>query len=150
MQCAQFRLAGHQAVAQINRAWYQVARQYVESFSVFGDKMGFEWQQLEHEHPVVYQLEPVQSVQRWRGCDAQRVAVPYRPDLLPVELASFADGGHGGSHAHLVHEFISSIIEQRKAAIDELTAAEWCAPGICAHESSLLEGEWVDVPKFRA
>ncbi len=150
MQAALFALDGHPAVAQVDRAWYQTAHQYVESFSVYGDRRGFEWQQLEHEDPVVYELEPVQSEYRWRGCSGTRVAAPFRPDLLPGELGLFADGGHGGSHPHLVHEFVSAIAEDRKAAIDEVTAANWCAPGICAHESSLRGGEWVQVPRFDA
>lgn len=149
LQTAHFRLEGTSAVAQVNRAWYQAARQYVESFSVYGERMGFEWQQLEDEDPVVFELEPVQSVHRWRGALSSRVPVPFRPDLLPEELAPFAEGGHGGSHPHLVHEFLSSIIEDRPSRIDEFTSADWCAPGICAHESSLLDGEWVAIPSFR-
>ncbi len=44
---------------------------------------------------------------------------------------------HGGSHPHLVHEFLSSIIEQRPSAINAETAASWTAPGVCAHLSAL-------------
>lgn len=149
LQSAQFRLEGSRAVVQVNRAWYQTAREYVESFSVYGSKMGFEWQQLEGEDPVLFELEPVQSDVRWRNAEGKRVAVPFRPDLYPVELAKFADGGHGGSHPHLVHEFVSSILEDRPSQIDEFIAADWCAPGICAHESSLQEGAWIEVPNFR-
>ena len=32
-------------------------------------------------------------------------------------------GGHHGSHPHLVHEFVRSIIEGRKPRIDERRAA---------------------------
>ena len=148
LQAAIFALDGNNAVAQVDRAWYQTAHEYVESFSVFGDQRGFEWQQLEGEDPVVYTLEPVQTRHRWRGCRGERVAVPFRPDLLPPELQGFASGGHGGSHPHLVHEFITSIHEGRKAFINEITAANWCAPGLCAHESSLRGGEWVTIPEF--
>lgn len=148
MQTAHFQLNDSAAVAQVNRAWYQTARPYTESFSVYGDRKGFEWQQLEHEEPLVFELEPVHNEHRWRHCHATRTSVPFRPDLLPAELAQFADGGHGGSHAHLAHEFVMSIVEGRKSAIDEIVAANWCAPGICAHESSLRNGEWIDVPRY--
>ncbi|HRK22323.1 MAG TPA: hypothetical protein PLX06_10965, partial [Fimbriimonadaceae bacterium] len=148
MQTAIFRLEGHDAAAQVNRAWYQTAKDYVESFSVYGDRRGFEWQQFEHEDPVVYELDPAQNQWRWRGSPGRRTPVPFRPDILPPELASFADGGHGGSHPHLVHEFVSSIVENRPSAIHEGVAADWCAAGICAHESSLREGEWVGIPRF--
>lgn len=148
MQTAHFQLSNSSAVAQVNRAWYQTARPYTESFSVYGDKKGFEWQQQEHEDPLLFELEPVHNAHRWRHCHSERISVPFRPDLLPPELAQFADGGHGGSHAHLAHEFVMSIVEGRKAAIDEIVSANWCAPGLCAHESSLRNGEWIEVPKF--
>lgn len=147
-EVAMFKLEGSDAVAQVTRAWYQTARQYVESFSVYGDKMGFEWQQLESESPVVYELEPVHNKYRWRDCKAERTEVPFRPDLLPPELASFAHGGHGGSHAHLVHEFVSSVCEGRQPNVDAEVAANWCAAGIVAHQSALKGGEWFTVPQF--
>jgi len=148
LQTAHFRLRNSNAVAQVNRSWYQTAHAYVESFSVYGDKRGFEWAQLEHEDPVVFEMQPVQFEHRWRDVSGKRVPVPFRPDLLPEPLHPFADGGHGGSHPHLVHEFISSIAEGRPSRIDPHVSAAWCAPGICAHESSLRNGAWVDVPQY--
>lgn len=149
IQTAHFRLEGTAAAMQINRSWYQLAHSYTESFSVYGDRAGFEWQQLEAENPVYFELPPVQHEIRWRDASATRVEVPYRPDLVPEPLAKFAFKGHGGSHPHLVHEFVSSILEGRPARIDPIASAEWCAPGICAHESSLKEGEWIAVPSYR-
>jgi hypothetical protein len=57
-------------------------------------------------------------------------------------------GGHSGSHPHMVHEFVMSIVEQRKPWIDEITAANWTAAGICAHESAMRGGEKVEIPRF--
>ncbi|HEY3290216.1 MAG TPA: gfo/Idh/MocA family oxidoreductase, partial [Anaerolineae bacterium] len=57
-------------------------------------------------------------------------------------------GGHHGSHPHLVHEFISSIVERRKPLIDAVTAANWTAAGICAHESAMQGGAEITVPSF--
>jgi predicted dehydrogenase len=148
LQTAHFLLDCHDAVMQVTRAWYQAARQYVEGFCVYGDKKGFEWQQLEHEGPVVFELEPVHMTHRWRDCPGNRVEAPFRPDLLPNELKPHAEGGHGGSHAQLVHEFVSAVAEGRKSAVDEVTAANWCAAGICANLSSERDGEWVTVPSF--
>jgi predicted dehydrogenase len=148
IQVAHFKLADSDAIVQINRAWYQVAHAFTESFSVFGEKRGFEWSQLESEDHVVHTLAPPQTEIRWREIEARRVPIPFRPDLLPPELAPFAEGGHSGSHPHLVHEFVSSIVEERPSAINEDVAANWTAAGICAHESSLRGGEWVEIPKF--
>jgi hypothetical protein len=90
--------------------------------------------------------------------------VPDRPDLLPPEIArftgltvydewdphlSFVDGGgHGGSPLHLVHEFVRSIVDGRKPAIDAVVAANWTAAGICVHSSALQGGACVEVPAF--
>jgi hypothetical protein len=47
-----------------------------------------------------------------------------------------------------VHEFVRSIIEDRPSAIDAVTAANWTAAGICAHESALRGGAAVEIPRF--
>ena len=57
-------------------------------------------------------------------------------------------GGHGGSHPHLVHEFIRSILEERKPAIDDIMGAYWTGTGICAHESAMKGGEVITIPRF--
>jgi predicted dehydrogenase len=149
LETALFRLAGTDVAAEVTRSWFQTARAYTEAFSVYGDRRGFEWQQLEHEDPILYTLEPVQPNRRGRHVTAERVAVPDRADLLPEPIRRFTEGGHGGSHPHLAHEFVRSIVEDRPPAIDAVTAAEWTAPGICAHESALRGGEGVAVPDFR-
>lgn len=56
-----------------------------------------------------------------------------------------AGGGHHGSHPHLVHEFVRSIVEQRKPWIDWELAANITGAGILAHESALRGGEWLKV-----
>lgn len=148
LQTALFQLADSNVAAEVTRSWFQVARSYAETFSAYGDRRGFEWQ-LEHEDPLLFTLEAVQPGRRGRPVTAERVSVPYRPDLLPSELASFAGGGHGGSHPHLAHEWVRSIVENRPPAINAQTAADWTAPGICAHESALRGGEPVAIPDFR-
>ena len=148
LQTAIFRMEGTPTVAEVTRAWFQTARGYTESFSVYGEHRGFEWQQLEWEDPVVFTLPPNDPAVRWRDPQSERIAVPFRPDLLPEPLKKFADGGHGGSHPHLVHEFIRSIVEGRPSAINEIVSADWCAPGICANLSSLKDGISVEIPSF--
>lgn len=148
MQVAHFKLEKSPIIVQINRAWYQTAHTYVESFSFFGEKASFEWSQLEHEDPVLFTLDAVQKEHRWRGCSGVRTPVPYRPDLLALELQEFANGGHGGSHPHLVQEFVASILEARSPIVNEFVAANWTAAGICAHLSSLAGGDWINIPSY--
>jgi len=75
-------------------------------------------------------------------------------DPLPEEVAkawfdtskeSVDYGGHGGSHAYLVHEFVSAVAEDRQPAINIWEAARYMAMGVAAHESALKGGERVDV-----
>ena len=80
---------------------------------------------------------------------AKRIQVPYRPDLLPQEVASFTSGGgHGGSHPHLVHEFVSALVQERDPFPNAVQSANWTCVGICAHQSALKGGEIVKLPAF--
>lgn len=146
IQIANFKLEGTEAIAQVNRSWYRVGRQCIEGFSFYGEKAAFECQQLSQEEPAYFELEEyVEGVRRWGT--GQRVSPPNRTDLYPAELEPFANGWHGGSHPHLVHEFVSAIKEGRKSAIDAKTASDWCAAGIAANQSAQQNGAWVTVPR---
>jgi len=67
-----------------------------------------------------------------------------RPPLPP----SVAPGGHGGSHGHLTHEFISAILEDRQPAVNIYEALAMTVPGVIAHQSALKDGEALKVPQF--
>lgn len=153
-ETAIFQLSKDDLAAEVSRFLFQTTRQYTESFSIYGEKMSFEWQQIEEEKPILF-----------RGEEAIRVKeVPDRQDLLPREIASFTKhgvydeenahlsfiqgAGHGGSHPHLVHEFVSSIVEGRSPYIDAVKSAYWTAAGICAHESAMNKGQEIVIPKF--
>jgi hypothetical protein len=47
-----------------------------------------------------------------------------------------------------VHEFVRSIVEGRPASVNEIVAANWTVPGICAHASAMAEGAALEVPLF--
>jgi predicted dehydrogenase len=140
--------------AEITRSLYNTAREYIESFDVYGSKASFEWQQVAAEEPVIHY-----------GETAKRVPVPDYAKLLPAEIRrfttkgvydlegethmSFIQGaGHGGSHPHLVNEFISSIVEDRDPFPNAVQSANWSCTGICAHDSALRGGERVRLPEW--
>jgi len=164
VEVAIFQIEGREIAAEATRSLFQTARAYTESFTVYGEKATFEWQQIEEEQPVVFRMEQLPPGER-RPVTASRIAVPDRQDLLPPQIAPFTQkhlvpgpgpehpsilqgGGHGGSHPHLVHEFVRSIVEDRKPRIDAVTAADWTSVGICAHESAMTGGGRVLVPRF--
>jgi predicted dehydrogenase len=148
---------------EITRSLFQTSRAYLESFNIYGEDASLEWPY--HGEPLVLTRQS-----RLGEHDGPRRAIPERiglPDYasrLPAEIAEFTGGvtddgqaahpsvrhggSHGGSHPHLVHEFIRSIVEKRKPAIDEIRAADWTAAGICAHQSAMLDGARVEIPRF--
>ncbi|MDA1191207.1 MAG: Gfo/Idh/MocA family oxidoreductase [Candidatus Poribacteria bacterium] len=68
-------------------------------------------------------------------------------EWLPEPLASDL-GGHGGSHAYLVHEFVDSVNKERLPRINVWEAVKYAAPGLVAHESALRDGERLPIPDF--
>jgi len=78
-------------------------------------------------------------------------------DPLPPEVAaawrdartnSVAYGGHGGSHAYLVHEFVDAVASGRRPAISVWDAVRYTAAGAVAHKSALADGEVLRVPDW--
>ena len=145
--------------ARIIRSLFDTARQYRESIDVYGSKLAFEWQLIEGEDPVLHTAKkPEPEI-------AERVKVPDFADRLPEEIRMFTTkgvydlddeqhlsftqgGGHGGSHPHLVHEFVSALIEDRDPYPNAVQSANWTCVGICAHESALKGGEIIRLPDF--
>ena len=56
--------------------------------------------------------------------------------------------GHGGSHPHLVNEFVSALVDDRDPWPNAATSANWTCVGILAHESALAGGEIRRLPEF--
>lgn len=146
--------------AYVYRSLFDVARQYRESFEVYGSKKSFEWPLIEGEDPVIHTAKkPEHEI-------AERVATPDYAHLLPKEIQHFTGkgvydnddnshlsfvqgGGHGGSHPHLAHEFISALIEDREPFPNAAQSANWTSVGILAHESAMQGGALIQLPDFK-
>ena len=72
----------------------------------------------------------------------------FDPQNPQASLEEGRGGGHHGSHPHLVHEFVMSILEERKPWIDENLGGNITAAGICAHESAMQGGKMIEIPEF--
>ncbi|MEO6811094.1 MAG: Gfo/Idh/MocA family oxidoreductase [Isosphaeraceae bacterium] len=159
VETATFTIRDSDVCAEVTRSLFDTARQYRESFDVFGSKKSFEWQQVDGEEPVIHTKgKPEPEI-------PQRVSVPDYARLLPEPIQRFTTkgvydtedkqhlsftqgGGHGGSHPHLVHAFLSAIKGERPALPDAETSANWTMVGLCAHESALKKGATVTIPRF--
>src|SRR5690349_24696220 len=144
-------------VAHIWRFLYDTARQYRESFDVFGTKQSFEWTVVEHEPHLIHTAkQPEPEI-------PSKVSVPDYAHLLPEPIRKFTQpaeihdsehlsfiqgGGHGGSHPHLVNEFVSALRDNRDPWPNATLSANWTCVGICAHQSALKGGEIVKLPAF--
>jgi predicted dehydrogenase len=160
VESALIHLDGRSTVVEVTRSLFQLAHPATESFSIFGDRQAFESPQGEGSRPSLLHTMGGPSGARGRVIGTEIVDIPDRHDLLPEALRHYTKpcevphhrhgviGGHGGSHPHLVHEFVSSILEQRAPAVDHIKAAHWTAVGIAAHQSACAGGKLMTVPRF--
>ncbi len=153
IETAHIRMRNSDLSAEVSRSLFNTARQYIESFDVYGSSMSFEWQLIEHDDPVVH-----------IGEQPRKVKVPDYAHLLPQSIQrfttkgvygnddqhlSFIQGaGHGGSHPHLAHEFVMSIVEDREPFPNAKESANWTCVGILAHESAMQNGKIIALPEF--
>ncbi len=153
VETAQLTFRDSDVAGEVTRSLFDTIRQYRESFDVYGTEKAFEWAQCADEQPVVFAGFE----------DARRIKVPDTDWMLPEEIAHFAlehqivdeehvsyiqGSGHGGSHPHLVHEFISAVTEGRKAHVSARVAANWTVAGLLAHQSAMQGGRALDMPEF--
>ena len=62
---------------------------------------------------------------------------------------SFTQGaGHGGSHPHLVHEFLYSLVCNKSPYPNAKQSAKITCVGILAHKSAKKGGELIRLPEF--
>ncbi len=159
VETTHIKLKNSDLTARIYRSLFDVARQYRESFDVFGTKQTFEWPLIEGEEPVLHTAKkPEPEI-------PQRVKVPDYAHRLPAEIRQFTQAGvynadeqqhlsfiqgagHGGSHPHLAHEFISALLEDRAPYPNAVQSANWTCVGLCAHQSALEGGALVKLPAF--
>ena len=159
VETAHVRLRQSDVVARVIRSLFDTARQYRESFDVYGSKQSFEWQLCEHEQPVLHTAKkPEPEI-------PARVPVPDFAHLLPEPIRRFTTGGvydsddhqhlsftqgggHGGSHPHLVHEFVTALVEGRDPYPNARQSANWTCTGILAHESAMQGGVIKKLPEW--
>ena len=145
--------------AHVYRSLFDTARQYRESFEVYGSKKSVEWPLIEGEPLIVHTAKkPEPEI-------PEAVHCPDYAHLLPAPIQGFTTkgvydtdshqhlsfiqgAGHGGSHPHLVHEFVSALIDKRDPFPNARQSANITCVGILAHESALQGGKVIALPEF--
>jgi predicted dehydrogenase len=155
VESCHIKIQDSEVAAHIWRFLYDTARQYRESVDVYGSKKSFEWSLVEGEEHVLHTAKkPEHEI-------PSKVTVPDYAHLLPAEIQKFTQsiedadhlsfvqgGGHGGSHPHMVNEFLSALREDRDPWPNAVTSANWTCVGICAHQSTEQGGKIVPLPEF--
>ena len=159
VETAHVKLRDSDLTARIIRSLFDTARQYRESIDVYGSKKSFEWTLVENEPHVLHTSKlPEHKIPKKITVPdyAKRLPKGIRPfttkgvyDLGKKTHLSFTQGaGHGGSHPHLAHEFVTALVEGREPYPNARQSANWTCVGLCAHESALRGGRIVRLPAF--
>ena len=145
--------------AHVYRSLFDTARQYRESFEVYGSKKSVEWPLIENEPLVVHTAgKPEPGIPVTTAC-------PDFADRLPETIAPFTQagiydeddhqhlsftqgGGHGGSHPHLVQQFVNMLKTEEEAYPNARESANITCVGILAHESAMEGGTLKHLPEF--
>lgn len=145
--------------AHVYRSLFDTARQYRESFEVYGSKKSVEWPLIEGKPLVVH------TAKRTEAKIPEEVHSPDYAHLLPESIQRFTTkgvydtdehqhlsfiqgGGHGGSHPHLVHEFVSSLVSGKVPFPNARQSANITCVGILAHDSAMQGGKQIYLPEF--
>ena len=176
VESTHIKLRNSDLAVRVYRALFDTARQYRESFDVFGSKQALEWPLVEGEDLVLHTAKLPQAEM------TRRVHAPDYAHWLPDGIQPFTtktfldlpeylhlkagkgadpDGththlitdpgsleGHGGSHPHLVHEFISALLEDRDPYPNAVQSANITCTGILAHEFAMQGGALIHLPEF--
>lgn len=115
-----------------------------EAFQLFGTEGGFRdgaggcaWVTKHGSKPLV--------VEEMRDPLPEEVMAAYRRGQADD---SRIYGGHGGSHAYLVNEFVQAVAAGRQPAVNAWEAARYFVPGVMAHKSALRDGELMKIPDW--
>ena len=159
VETTHIKLKNSDVSAHVYRSLFDVARQYRESFEVYGSKKSVEWPLIEGRPLVMH------TAKRAEPEIPEEIECPDYGKLLPEPIQrfttkgvydadehqhlSFIQGaGHGGSHPHLVHEFLSALIQSRAPYPNASESANITCVGILAHESAKEGGKILYLPDF--
>jgi predicted dehydrogenase len=159
VETAHIKFRNSDLSAHVYRSLFDVARQYRESFEVYGSKKSVEWPLIEGQPLVLH------TAKRPEPEIPEEVESPDYAGRLPQSIQhfttkgvydsddhqhlSFTQGaGHGGSHPHLVHVFVDALVNHSVLYPNAVQSANITCVGILAHESAKQGGKIMYLPAF--
>ena len=136
---------------RVARTW-EGAHMHAERAQWFGDKMSF-FMESANGLPSVIVRQAGE-----RGADDAGFATSkpvkeefvqpewWQTEALPESMR--ANTGHGGSHTLLTHEFVDSLMRERKPAMDVEVALAMASAACVAHDSAFKDGAQLEIPEF--
>ncbi len=146
--------------AHIYRSLFDVARQYRESIEVYGTKKSVEWPLIEHDPLVLHTAKlpepeipsPIKTLDfaKYLPEEIQLFTMGgvYGGDTGESHLSFVQGAGHGGSHPHLVYQFVKMLQSGKDAYPNAIESANITCTGILAHESAMKGGELIRLPEW--
>ena len=146
----------------MTRSLFDTARQYRESFDVYGSKKSLRVAAGRERGAGDPHEEHARSAADRSADSEAREGAGLRPPAAGADpaftqpaaiqdaehLSFLQGGGHGGSHPHLVHNFLMACLGEQPAMPDAETSVNWTMVGICAHQSAMKGGEKIEIPRF--
>jgi len=159
VETAHIKFRNSDLSAHVYRSLFDVARQYRESFEVYGSKKSVEWPLIEGKPLVMHTAkrpEPEIPEEVKSPDYAKRLPEPIQRfttkgvyDADDHQHLSFTQGaGHGGSHPHLVHVFVDALLNKTTPYPNAVQSANITCVGILAHESAKQGGKVMYLPGF--
>lgn len=149
--------------AEVVRGLFECAARSCEAFNIYGSQKSLMSEYCSRIIEKIYEESQYDKFAwnikdvKWRNFynrlpeEIQRYTLS--PNLEKLDnYKDFLETGelcmHEGSHPHLVHEFVSCVVEGRKSITDEDISANITAAGVCAHISAMNDGKQIEVPVF--
>jgi predicted dehydrogenase len=148
VETAIYDLVDSPVALEITRSTHQTVSGQGEWFSVYSDRHGFDWGRAWGEEGQLFHSRDagdgtIRSEPFHPSDTTSELPEQLRERLGPQAVDALFEPG-----AHLVDEFVRSIVEGRPSGIDAVVAANWTAAGIAGHESALAGGAVVAIPDF--
>ena len=142
VETAVFELEDRLAM-QVTSIVFHTAVQPKETFDLFGEKASFTWGAYWGDpHALVEMYPPMPGGPKSSPRAIHTFEAPSAAERLPEPLRRVGRG----PYPHLVHEFVMSLVGGTRPRIDEIAAATYTAPGLCAHASAMAGGKLIEVP----
>ncbi len=95
------------------------------------------------------QLASYAEQSKYCGAVPEAQAIVDKLNLRKPALPPTVDsGGHGGSHGHLMNNFVESILKDENPLVNVAVALNTTMCGVIAHQSALKDGELMKIPQY--